>query len=137
MTPARRPDRLWAGLALAWLIAATAAAACDWPTPARISEQRYRMALLLANAVDKTFLPTAAVIDDDWQGPYRRLVNDFTARFGPRFDVAAIEARHDQALAGLAAGRAGIVAFTLAAVAVVWWLLATICAALGRAPGRP
>ena len=137
MTPVRPRCRLGLILGLAWLLVAVAAAARDWPTPARLAEERYRMALLLANAVDKTFLPTAAVIDEDWQGPYRRLVNDFTARFGPRFDVAAIETRHDQALAGLAAGRAGIVAFTLAAVAVVWWLLATICAALGRAPGRP
>ncbi|MHC1790376.1 hypothetical protein [Solidesulfovibrio sp.] len=136
MTPVCRPDRLWAGLALAWLLAAVSAAACDWPTPARISEQRYRMALLLANAVDKTFLPSSVAVGDDTDGPYRRLAEDFSARFGPRFNRAALEAVHAQALAGLAASRVLIVLFTLAATAVIWRLLAIIRTALARPAGQ-
>ena len=136
MTCNRPFSRLGLLLGLLWLLAAAAAAARDWPTPARLAEQRYRAARLLANAVDKTFLPTAAVADDDYEGPYRRLTADFTARFGPRFDVAAIEAVHDQALAGMATERVRIVVFTLAATAVVWRLLAIICAGLGRAPNQ-
>ncbi|MYL81526.1 hypothetical protein GTA51_00030 [Desulfovibrio aerotolerans] len=136
MTPVSSRTRLGLALALAWLLVAVAAAARDWPTPARLAEERYRTALLLANAVDKTFLPTVAVSDDDWQGPYHLLVNDFTARFGPRFDVAAIEARHDQALLSLTTERVRIVVFTLLATAAIWWLLATICTALGQTPHR-
>ena len=41
-----------------------------------------------------------------------------------------------QALADIPAERTRIIAFTAAATAVVWWLLATICAALGPRPGR-
>ena len=137
MTPVSSRSRLGLVLGLAWLLVAGAAAAMDWPTPARLAEERYRIALLLANAVDKTFLPTVAVSDDDWHGPYHLLVNDFTARFGPRFDVAAIEARHDQALTSLTAERARIVVFTLVATAAIWWLLTTICTALGQTPHRP
>lgn len=136
MIQGRRIPRWGLALGLLWLVAATAAAARDWPTPARLAEQRYRMALLTANAVDKTFLPSTAAGGDDLEGSYRRLVADFSARFGPRFDVAAIEARHAQALAGLTAERTRIALFTLAATAVVWWLLATIAAALGQTPGR-
>jgi len=134
MTRLRPVSRLGLTLGLLWLLTAAAAAARDWPTPARLAEQRYRMALLAANAVDKTFRPSATVIGDDTDGPYRLLAADFTARFGARFNAAAIEARHDQALAGMPAERARIVVFALAATAVVWRLLAIICAALGKAP---
>ena len=137
MTRRRPLGRLYPACGLLWLVVAAAAAAHDWPTPARLAEQRYRMALLTANAVDKTFLPTFAVEGDDLDGPYQRLVADFTARFGPRFNVAAIEARHNAALAGLTAERLRIALFTLAAWAAVWWLLATIHAVLERPPGQP
>lgn len=136
MTKGRRIVRMGRILGLLWLLAATAAAARDWPTPARLSEQRYRLALLTANALDKSFLPWPVAVGDDCDGPYNRLVADFAARFGPRFDVAAIEARHAQALADIPVERARIIAFTAAATAVVWWLLATICAALSPRPGR-
>ena len=137
MTARRPTGRLYLACGLLWLAAATAAAARDWPTPARLAEQRYRMALLTANAVDKTFLPTFAVTDDDLDGPYQRLVADFTARFGPRFNVAAIEARHNAAMADLTGDRLRIVCFTLATTAAIWWLLATIRAALPHPFGRP
>lgn len=137
MTLVSSRSRLGLVLGLAWLLVAGVAAVRDWPTPARLAEERYRMALLLANAVDKTFLPTVAASGDDWHGSYRTLVNDFTARFGPRFDVAAIEARHDQALTSLNTERVRIVVFTLVGTAVIWWLLATICTALGQTPHRP
>jgi hypothetical protein len=137
MTRHRPTDRVYLAGGLLWLAIATAAAAWDWPTPARLAEQRYRLALLTANALDKTFLPSSAVIGDDLEGPYRALTADFTARFGPRFNVAAIEARHNAAMAGLAAERLRIVCFTLAATAAIGWLLTTIRAALAITPGRP
>lgn len=136
MTTGRHIVRLGRALGLLWLLAATAAAARDWPTAARLSEQRLRMALLTANAVDKSFLPSSVTVGDDCDAPYARLAADFTARFGPRFDVAAIEARHARAVADMPAERARIIAFTLAATAVVWWLLATVCTALGQGLGR-
>ena len=134
MTLISSHSRLGLALGLAWLLVAGAAAARDWPTPARLAEQRYRLALLTANALDKTFLPSSAVIGDDLEGPYRALTADFTARFGPRFNVAAIEARHNAAVAGLAAERLRIVCFTLAATAAIGWLLATIRTALAIVP---
>ncbi|KHK03792.1 hypothetical protein [Desulfovibrio sp. TomC] len=137
MTTRRPTNRLYLACGLLWLVVAAAAAACDWPTATRLAEQRYRMALLTANAVDKTFLPTFAVEGDDLDGPYQRLAADFTARFGPRFNVAAIEARHNAALAGLTGDRWRIVCFTLAATAAIWWLLATIRAVLPPPFGRP
>ena len=53
MTPVSSRSRLGLVLGLAWLLVAGAAAAMDWPTPARLAEERYRIALLLANAVDQ------------------------------------------------------------------------------------
>ena len=121
-----RRDGLLAALALGWLVVAAAAAAYDWPTPRRLSEERLQMAYLVANALDKDFRPydQPPAVDPDVQ--YQQLVADFRDRFGQRFDIAFVAKHHDDALAGMARERVRIVVFALASTAVVWWLLFTI-----------
>ena len=114
-----------------WLLLALAALRADWPTPQKISEERYRLAIFTANAADKSFLPDPAA-SDDWDGAYARLAADFAARLGPRADLSAVEARHREALAGMADARARLILFALAATAALWGLLAILRAALDR-----
>ena len=131
MNAARR-KRLFLLAGAGWLVLALAAARADWPTPEKLSERRYRLALLVANAADKTFLPDPAAAGGDWDRAYGRLAADFVARLGPRFDLSAVEARHREALAGIAAERVRLTLFTLAATAALWGLLAILHAGLDR-----
>ncbi|MFU2209690.1 hypothetical protein [Solidesulfovibrio sp. C21] len=127
----RRRDTLLVALAVFWLVAAAMAAAIDWPTPLRLDKERLQLAYLAANAVDKDFRPYDQPDTGDPDAQYQQLVADYRDRFGERFNIAAIESRHDAAVAGMARERAGIVAFTAGATAVVWWLLMTISRLLG------
>lgn len=124
-------DRLFAALALGWLVVAAGAAASDWPTPRRLAEERLQLALLWANALDKDLRPYDTPRGPDPDVQYRQLVADYTARFGARFDIAFVAKHHADALAGMHRERAAIVAFGLASTAAVWWLLATIRRLLG------
>lgn len=118
--------RIFSALALGWLVVAVWAAALDWPTPKRLSEERLQLAYLVANAVDKDFRPYDQPPADDPDAQYQELMADFRARFGERFDLSVVTKRHDTALAGMAGERLGIVAFTIGFTAVLWWLLYTI-----------
>jgi len=131
LSPAVR-KRLFLLAGAGWLVLALAAARADWPTPEKLSEQRYRLAMLTANAADKTFLPDPTAAGGDWDRAYERLAADFAARLGPRFDLSAVEARHREALAGMASERVRLAVFTLAATAALWGLLAMLHAALDR-----
>ena len=130
-------ERLLAALALGWLVVAGAAAAWDWPTPRRRSEERLQLAYLVANVVDKDFRPydQPPAVDPDVQ--YQQLVADFRDRFGQRFDIAFVANHHDDALAGMARERVRIVVFALASTAVVWWLLFTIGRLFGPRENTP
>ncbi|HML54271.1 MAG TPA: hypothetical protein PKC79_09265 [Solidesulfovibrio magneticus] len=131
MSPAVR-KRLFLLAGAGWLVVALAAARADWPTPEKLSEQRYRLAILTLNAADKTFLPDPAAAGGDWDRAYQRLAVDFAARLGPRFDLSAVEARHREALAGMTSERMHLTLFTLAATAALWGLLTLLHAALGQ-----
>ena len=131
MSPAVR-KRLFLLAGAGWLVIALAAARADWPTPEKLSEQRYRLAILTVNAADKTFLPDPSAAGGDWDRAYQRLAADFAARLGPRFDLSAVEARHREALGGIAAERVRLTLFTLAATAALWGLLAILYAALDK-----
>ena len=132
-----RRDRVFSALALLWLAVAVGAAAADWPTPARIAEDRMRLALLTANAFDKTVRPYDVALRGDLDAQYQELVADFQDRFGDRFDTTLIERRHAEAVSGMAAERRGIVIFSVASTAAFWLLLRTIRALLGRqSPNR-
>ena len=131
MSPAVR-KRLFLLAGAGWLVIALAAARADWPTPKKLSEQRYRLAILAVNAADKSFLPDPAAAGGDWDRGYERLAADFAARLGPRFDLSAVEARHREALAGMASDRVRLAVFTLAATAALWGLLAILHAALDK-----
>ncbi|UJX41574.1 hypothetical protein K9F62_02415 [Desulfovibrio sp. JY] len=127
----RRRDTLLAALAVIWLVAAAGAAAIDWPTPLKLAKERLQLAYLAANAVDKDFRPYDQPEASDPDAQYQQLVADYRDRFGERFNIAAVERLHDDTVAGMARERAGIVVFTVAATAVVWWLLMTIGRLLG------
>lgn len=116
----------YAALAALWLCVAAAAAASDWPTPEKLAEDRLRLALLWANALDKDLRPYDTPIGPDPDAQYQELVADYTARFGDRFDIGFVARRHTDAMAGMRRERIGIVAFALASTAAVWGLLATI-----------
>ena len=131
MSPAVR-KRLFLLAGAGWFVVALAAARADWPTPEKLSEQRYRLAILTVNAADKSFLPDPAAAGGDWDRAYQRLAVDFAARLGPRFDLSAVEARHREALAGMASDRVRLAVFTLAATAALWGLLAILHAALDK-----
>ncbi len=131
MSPAVR-KRLFLLAGAGWLVVALAAARADWPTPEKLSEQRYRLAILTLNAVDKTFLPDPSAAGGDWDRAYERLAADFAARLGPRFDLSAVEARHREALAGMTSERVRLTLFTLVATAALWGLLAMLQATLCR-----
>ena len=131
MSPAVR-KRLFLLAGAGWLVIALAAARADWPTPEKLSEQRYRLAILTVNAADKSFLPDPAAAGGDWDRAYQRLAVDFAARLGPRFDLSAVEARHREALAGMTSERVRLTLFTLAATAALWGLLAFLHAALDK-----
>ncbi|WP_428562414.1 MAG: hypothetical protein ACP59X_21330 [Solidesulfovibrio sp. DCME] len=126
MTAPARRDRLFAALAAGWLVVALGAAASDWPTPQKLSEERLRLAYLWANALDKDLRPYDAPIGPDPDAQYQELVADYTARFGERFDIAFVANRHAASLAGMARERAAIAAFALASTAAVWGLLGVI-----------
>ena len=134
---ARGRNRLFLLLGAGWLVVALCAAWADWPTPEKLSEQRYRLALLVANAADKSFLPDPASAGGDCNGAYARLAADFAARLGPRFDLTAVEAVHREALDGMEAERAGLVLWTLAATGALWSLLALLRVALDRRGETP
>ncbi len=137
MTSRSRRDRWVAALALGWLLVAGATAARDWPTEKRLTLQRLQFALLMANALDKTVSPTP---EERWQADpeagYRALAADFKARFGDRFDTAAIERQHAAAQATMRGKRLKILAFSAGSTVVVWWLLWTIRNLLPATP-RP
>ncbi len=125
-------DRLFGLLALAWLAVAAGAAAADWPTPARLAEERLQMALLWANAVDKDLRPYDTPRRGDPDAQYRELVAEYQARFGDRFDISFVARHHADALAGMGRERIGIAAFAVGSTLCVWWLLLTIRNLLGR-----
>ena len=133
MNPRHR-DVLLAGLALAWLVAATGAAIRDWPTPRQLAEERLRFAFLVANAVDKDFRPFDTPLRPDVDAQYQELVADFTARFGERFDTTLVERRYADKMVEMPAERVRIAAFAVLSTAAVWWLLFTIRRLLS--PGR-
>ena len=116
----------YAALAALWLCVAVGAAASDWPTPEKLAEDRLRLALLWANALDKDLRPYDTPVGPDPNAQYQELVADYTARFGDRFDIGFVAKRYTDALAGMQRERAAIVAFALASTAAVWGLLATI-----------
>ncbi|WP_300164547.1 hypothetical protein [Solidesulfovibrio sp.] len=125
-------DGIYAALAAGWLCVAAGTAISDWPTPAKLSRERLRLALLWANALDKDLRPYDTPIGPDPDAQYQELVADYTARFGDRFDIGFVARRHADALAGMDRERAGVAAFALASTAAVWGLLATIRKLLGH-----
>jgi len=127
-----RSNRLFVLLALGWLLVAGGTAAHDWPTPARLSEERLRQAFLLANALDKSFRPYDTPLQEDRNAQYQDLVAGFTARFGKQFDVTRIEEHYENALTDMAAERIRILLFTVGSTVFIWWLLWTIRRLLGR-----
>jgi|GEM_PF-3533861 len=132
MTSRPGRDRLFAALALVWLLAAGGAAAADWPTPAKAAGDRLRLAFLAANMLDKEIRPYDIPLRENLDAQYQEFTADFRSRYGARFDTALIDRRHGEAMAGMAAERLRIIGFAVASTALVWRLLWTIRSLLGR-----